>query len=54
MTAEETSDDWEYVVMEEGAQAQAQNLGQWQGRSKKIETLLLMAEKLFYTCSKMP
>ena len=43
-------------IMEEGqaqAQVQAQQLGQWQGRSKKTGTLLLMAKKLSYTCSKM-
>jgi len=43
--------------MEEGqarAQVQAQQLGQWQGRFKNSGTLLLMAEKLSYTCSKRP
>jgi len=40
-------------VMEKGktqVQVQAQQLGQWQGRAKKTVTLLLMAEKLSYTC----
>jgi len=36
------------------AQVQAQQLGQWQGRYNKTRALLLMAEKLSYTCSKMP
>jgi len=44
-----------YKVMEEAqAQAlvQAQQLGPWQRGFKKIETLLLMAEKHFFICSK--
>ena len=35
-------------------QVQDQQLGPWQRGFKKIETLLLMAEKLFSTCSKTP
>jgi len=31
---------------------QAQQLGSWQRGFKKIRTLLLMAEKLFFICSK--
>jgi len=38
-------------MMEEG-QAQAQSLGPWQGRYKKIGTLILMAETPSSTCSK--
>jgi len=44
-----------HVVMEEAqAQAlvQAQQLGPWQRGFKKIRTLLLMAEKLCFICSK--
>ena len=43
------------LVMEEAqawALVQAQQLGPWQRGFKKIETLLLMAEKHFFICSK--